>query len=250
MQPAGPRSEWGRGLAAGFGGDNACIVPRALRCRRPQAAGENARPTLRPETGDNAEEAAPRQARRRADASIGPYAALRADRGMRRPAAPGSAACLPCIVGRAFTPAGGLAAARKGIGKARRRTPQSADADSSPYRGAFRVAVPPKPPLQGEVDAPQGADGGVHCRFAPQVSCNPRQGFALCFAGTISALRAGTSRFALRNAACGRQCLHRPGNPAMPQTPGGGRNRPPCIAAGSRRRQIRASLPPGPPTGR
>ena len=42
---------------------------------------------------------------------------------------------------------GGFTAARKGIGKARHRTPQSADADSSPYRGAFRSAVLPKPPL-------------------------------------------------------------------------------------------------------
>ena len=32
--------------------------------------------------------------------------------------------------------------------------------------------------LQGEVDAPQGADGGVHCRFAPQVSFKTRQGLA------------------------------------------------------------------------
>ena len=86
---------------------------------------------------------------------------------------PGSSVRLPYIAGRAFTPAGGLAAARKGIGKARRRTPQSADADSSPYRGAFRAAVPPKPPLQGEVDAPQGADGGVHCRLAAEISRKP-----------------------------------------------------------------------------
>src|SRR5699024_12672099 len=33
------------------------------------------------------------------------------------------------------------------------------------------------------VAAPQGADGGVHCRFAPQVSCNPWQGLVLCFVG-------------------------------------------------------------------
>ena len=43
-----------------------------------------------------------------------------------QPAVPGYAVRLPYIVGRAFTPAGGLAAARKDIGKARRRTPQSA----------------------------------------------------------------------------------------------------------------------------
>ena len=33
------------------------------------------------------------------------------------------------------------------------------------------------------VAAPESADGGVHCRFAPQVSCKARQGFALCFVG-------------------------------------------------------------------
>ena len=36
-----------------------------------------------------------------------------------------------------------------------------------------------KPPLQGEVDAPQGADGGVHCRFAAKISCKARQDLAL-----------------------------------------------------------------------
>ena len=46
------------------------------------------------------------------------------------------------------------------------------------------------------------------------------------------------------------RCLHRPGSPAMPQTPCGGRNRPPYIAAGSGRQQIRARHPPGPPAGR
>ena len=76
-----------------------------------------------------------------------------------QPAVPGYAVRLPYIVGRAFTPAGGLAAARKGIGKARRRTPQSADADSSPYRGAFRVAVPPKPPLQGAAESSAACGG-------------------------------------------------------------------------------------------
>ena len=75
----------------------------------------------------------------------------------------------------------GLALARKDIGGARRRTPQSADADSSPCRGVFRAAVFPKPSLEGEVDAPQGADGGVHCRLAPQVSCKLWQGLAPMF---------------------------------------------------------------------
>ena len=61
-------------------GDDACIVPQTLRCRKPQAAGEIARPALRPGTGDNAEEAAPRQARRRADEIIGPYAGVASGR--------------------------------------------------------------------------------------------------------------------------------------------------------------------------
>ena len=161
----------------------------ALHCGRKRALTRRRQPTAMPDRGPMR--------------SSAPTQALRPDGGMRRPAA-----CLPCIVGRAFTPAGGFAAARKGIGKTRRRTPQSADADSSPYRGAFRVAVPPKSPLQGAaessaacggeseteqvqrsqstsviqrapcdagtanrtVDAPQGADGGVHCRAALPVS--------------------------------------------------------------------------------
>ena len=126
--------------------------------------------------------------------------------------------------------------ARKGIGRTRRSTPQSAGADSSPCRGAFWVkAARQKPPLQGEVPATRAegciaalprrypskpgsallrvrrgrclhrpasllqlpthresrppkaspvrggarnAGGGVHCRFAPQVSFKPRQGLA------------------------------------------------------------------------
>ena len=46
------------------------------------------------------------------------------------------------------------------------------------------------------------------------------------------------------------RCLHRPGNLAMPQTPSGGRNRAPCVAAGAWRQHINASLSPGPPAGR
>ena len=62
-----------------------------------------------------------------------------------RPPVPPSV-CLTLQGGRSRPP-GGLAPARKDIGRARCRTPQSADADSSPYRGAFRSAVLPKPPL-------------------------------------------------------------------------------------------------------
>ena len=41
------------------------------------------------------------------------------------------------------------------------------------------------------------------------------------------------------------RCLHRPGNPAIPQTPSGGRERPPYIAAGNGRRRGSGSPPPG-----
>ena len=86
---------------------------KALRYRKPHAAGEIARPTIPPGAGGNAQTSAIRQARRRADEIIGPYAGGGAagqrgklpDAGAPS-AVPDSAARLPCIVGRAFTPAG------------------------------------------------------------------------------------------------------------------------------------------------
>ena len=50
------------------------LARKALRRRKPQAAGVNARPTLWLGMGGGAEAAANREALRRADASIGPYA--------------------------------------------------------------------------------------------------------------------------------------------------------------------------------
>ena len=46
------------------------------------------------------------------------------------------------------------------------------------------------------------------------------------------------------------RCSHRPATPAIPQTPCGGRNRPPYKAAGSGRQRTNISHPSGPPTGR
>ena len=46
------------------------------------------------------------------------------------------------------------------------------------------------------------------------------------------------------------RCSHRPANPAISQTPCGGRDRPPYIAAGSEWQRISTSLPPGPSAGR
>ncbi len=55
-------------------GDDAGIIPEPCGGGRPQAAGENARPTLRPGAGGDTKAAALCQARRRADARIGSYA--------------------------------------------------------------------------------------------------------------------------------------------------------------------------------
>ena len=58
----------------------------------------------------------------------------------------------------------------------------------SPLQGRlYRRQSPPKPPLQGEVDAPQGADGGVHCRLVLQVSFKIRQALAQHPQGTMLA---------------------------------------------------------------
>ena len=128
-----------------------------------------------------------------------------------QPAVPGYAGRLPCIVGRAFTPAGGLAAARKGIGKARCRTPQSADAGRLPLQGSLPVGSSPKAsPVRG---------GGCAVRRRRRGALPPCGGDILqSLAEPCPVLRRG-------------RCLHRPGNLAMPQTPGGGRNRPPYIVA-------------------
>ena len=111
----------------------------------------------------------------------------------------------------------------------------------------------------------------MHCRFAPQVSCKPRQRPAPASVGDDARIVPQTLRYrkphaageiarpTLRPGAGGQRistslppgpsagrCLHRPGNLATPQTPCGGRERPPYIAAGSGRQRINASLPPGP----
>ena len=79
------------------------------------AAGEIARPTLRPWAGGNTKSAAARQARRWADAGITPL-----PRG-RRPAVPGSASRLPCNAGRAFTPAVGPCGSARPRGRCQHR---------------------------------------------------------------------------------------------------------------------------------
>ena len=184
------------------------------------------------------------------------------------PAFPGSATLLPCIVGRAFTPAGGgLAPAQKDTRKARRRTPQSANADITGLRyphhaahaeaclhSATAASAPSRCIRRRRRLTPQPLTGEPSGRQSPKASpargggcaarCR-RRGALPLGGGNIRQIPAGPCLILRRG-----RCWHRPGNPAMPQTPGGGRNRPPYIAAGSGRQQIRARHPPGPPTGR
>ena len=128
--------------------------------------GRNRPPYMVAGSGQRYTTGSPHQAQRRAD---------------EMPAVPDPAARLPCIVGRAFTPAGKVCGGPEGYWQGQVRHPSVGFADSSPSRGAFQTAVSQKPPLQGEVDAPQGADGGVHCRFAAEVSCKTGQSLAPCF---------------------------------------------------------------------
>ena len=100
--------------------------------------------------------------------------------------------------------------------------PQAALDSAAPYRGAFRAAVTPKPPLQGEVDAPQGADGGVHCRLATEISCKPRQGLAPASVGDDACIVPEALR------------RRRP--------PCGGLDRPPYIAAGNGRNRYTSAF--------
>ena len=95
-------------LALCFVGDDACIVPAPpLRHRKPQAAGEIARPTLRPGAGGNRYASANRQARRRADENHRP---------LRRVCLPAETACATAasLSASPFRPAG---AGRSPIGR-------------------------------------------------------------------------------------------------------------------------------------
>ena len=129
------------------------------------------------------------------------------------PAVPDSAARLPYIVGRAFTPAGKVRGGPEGYWQGQVRHPSVGFADSSPARGAFQTAVSQKPPLQGEVGAPQGAAEGVHCRFAVEVSCKAGQSLALCFVRDDARIV--------------------PENPAAPQGSAAGENARPTLRPGA-----------------
>ena len=87
---------------------------------------------------------------------------------------PGSAARLPCIVGRAFTPAGEGSRRPERVLARQSAAPLSRLAPTAPLIGEpSGWQFSKKPPLQGEVAAPQGADGRVHCRLAAEISRKP-----------------------------------------------------------------------------
>ena len=183
----------------------------ALHCGREQTATDTIRISI--------------QARRRADVNIGPYAEGRYSMTVIRPPCLPPPAMPPVfhnIVGRAFTPAG-------------------------------EVCGGPEGHWQGKVRHPSVGwrDGGVHCRFAAEISCKPRQGLAPHPQGTISTLGAGagTSLRSETPPACGSACIV-PEALRQRKPPCGGRDRPPYIAAGNGRRQMSACCPPGPPAGR
>ena len=75
-----------------------------------------------------------------ADEIIGPYAEGRHPQGVRRTAAPGLAARMPCIVGRAFTPAGEVCATPEGYWHGKVPHPSVAWGDITGLRCPHRAA--------------------------------------------------------------------------------------------------------------
>ena len=158
-----------QGFARCFVGDDACIVPQTLRCRKaPRRAKSPAlhcgrkraltckrQPFVRPAGG-------PMQASVPTQGGVAGQRGKLPDAGTP-PAVPRSRRpfALHCRAGRSRPP-GRFAVTRKDIGKARHRPPQSANADSSPYRGAFQAAVPQSLPCKGlRSRAPPAAEKAV-----------------------------------------------------------------------------------------
>ena len=162
---------------------------------------------------------------------------------------PGSAARLPCIVGRAFTPAGEACGGPKGYWQGRAPHPSVGWRRQLPLQGSLPGGgSPKKPPLQGEVDAPQGADGGVHCRFAAEISCKPWQDLALCFVGDD--LCAKSRHFVLcdpkqRMRAAVLASSRKPRNAANPRR----RAKSPALHCGRKRALTRKRQPTARPVG-
>ena len=163
-------SGWGRagddGNMAEPGGH---LARKALRRRKPQAAGVNARPTLWLGMGGDTEEAVVRQAWRRADASIGPYAGGRgsaADRkgiGGARCGTPPSPAATPPLAGEAFEGAAARCSrfcgpcalcCRAGVHARRGRGCSDGDRVGLMQRLAPQYTAMPQGPAAGEIAHP------------------------------------------------------------------------------------------------
>ena len=178
---------------------------KTLRCRKAPAAGEIARPTKPPRAGGDTQTPAIRQARRRADASIGPYAGG-GGRPARETAQRRDTACRP----RSRRPfalhcRAGVHARRGGLRRPGRILARSC--------AAPLCWLTPTAPLTGE---PSG-------RQSPQsLPCKGR-----CLRrkaqteGCIAALRPKYPTRPGRALPCPRRgrCSHRPGNPAVAQGP-------------------------------
>ena len=162
-------------------GDDACIVPETLRCRKTPGGGRKRPPYIAARSGRQYESGSPLP---------GPPAGRCKHRPLRRGAA--SAGCAAGCRSRSRRPyalhcRAGVHARRGGALRQPRRilarqgaAPLSRLTPTAPRTGEpFGWKPFTKPPLQGEVDAPQGADGGVHCRLAAKISCKARQALAL-----------------------------------------------------------------------
>ena len=168
---------------------------------------------------------------------------------------------MPCIVGRAFTPAGEGSRRPERVLARQGAAPLSRpDADSSPYRGAFRVAVPPKSlPCKGlRSRVPPAAEKARRSRFdgrraqacfsARRAMRAPQTGRWLRrkaqTEGCIAALRRRYPANPAEPCPVFRRgrCLHRPGNPAAAQT-SKRRAKSPALHCGRKRALTRKRQP-------
>ena len=166
------------------------------------------------------------------------------------PDAPGPAARLPCIVGRAFTPAGEACGGPEGYSQGKMLHPSVGWRRQLPLQGSLPGGGSPQKAspargcgLERRLRRRKRDGAGLtvaerKCASARAVRCGHRKPDGGC---AVRRRRRGALPLCptgiLQNPAgpCPRirrgRCWHHPGNLAMPQTPSGGRNRPPYIAA-------------------
>ena len=138
----------------------------------------------------------------------------------------------------------GCAAAGKGICKARCGTPPS-PAATPPLTGeAFEAAAAQKGSPARGLDAPEGADGGVHCRLAAEISRKVRQGLAPVFRRVCG----GRVGAAARKGICRIRCGTPPSPAATPpltgEASGGGNAQKGAPARGAFQAAVCSKPPP------